>query len=271
MLGRAKRLQETFQAYCTTHGYIHFQLDKEEWRQIDYLLCITEPFFKFTTALSKSKDITIHLIFGVYNKLFNHLENSEAQLLRKRLPWKKSMLRALQAAREKLSEYYTATDHEFYGDVYGIATILAPSKKLRFFNSEDWKGNINNGARYRDCLEKEFWRYKRRVSDQAKQSSSTTQEDLHSTIDEIEMLCDSQTSLQPGGVLTEEEDDELARYIAKGKSGVLYRSVCLQLLIFLRSCRPTSPSLLENTSTRVSDPRCIYTGYSFDPCKRCRC
>lgn len=33
-------------------------LDQEEWRQIEYLLWITES-FKFTTTLSKTKDISI--------------------------------------------------------------------------------------------------------------------------------------------------------------------------------------------------------------------
>lgn len=51
-------------------------LDPEEWRQIEYLLWITQPFFKFTTALSKTKDVTIHSVFGIYNKLFEHLETS---------------------------------------------------------------------------------------------------------------------------------------------------------------------------------------------------
>lgn len=99
-------------------------------------------FFKFTTALSKSKDITVHLIFGVYNKIFTHLEAFEKQIIRKKLPWKQTMLQALQAARKKLSEYYTATEDEPYDNIYAIATILTPSKKLRFFTTRDWRGEI---------------------------------------------------------------------------------------------------------------------------------
>ena len=53
------------------------------------------------------------------------------------------MLQALQAAREKLSVYYKMTDHECYGDIYAIATILAPSKKLRFFKTKDWQGDVD--------------------------------------------------------------------------------------------------------------------------------
>jgi hypothetical protein len=66
MLQRAKKLQPTFDQYCTTHRYLQFKLEEEEWRQIDYLLCITEPFFMFTNALSRTKDVTVHLIFAIY-------------------------------------------------------------------------------------------------------------------------------------------------------------------------------------------------------------
>jgi hypothetical protein len=85
MLQRAKRLQSVFDELCTKYGHSHLKLDQEQWRQIDYLLCITQPFFKFTNALSKTKDATIHLVFGIYNKLFDHLERSINQLRQKKV------------------------------------------------------------------------------------------------------------------------------------------------------------------------------------------
>lgn len=42
------------------------------------------------------------------------------------------MLQALKVAKKKL-KYYSATDTESYVTVYAIATILCPSKKLRYF------------------------------------------------------------------------------------------------------------------------------------------
>lgn len=213
MLNRARRLQPVLDLYCTEHQYLQFKLEKEEWRQIDYLLCITEPFFTFTTTLSKSKDITIHLIFGIYNKLFTHIEASEAQLQRKRVPWKRTMLNALCAAREKLSQYYTATDSEAYGDIYAIATILAPSKKLKFFTTKDWQGH-DYVKQYQECIEREFRLYKHRLS---KENASVTAEASEAPLEfdnPIEMLVDSQTHLQIEG--DQDNDDELARYLAKG-------------------------------------------------------
>lgn len=98
MLRRAKRLQPTFDKFCTGYGHPHLMLDQEEWRQIEYLLWITES-FKFTTTLSKTKDISIHMVFSIYNKLFDHIEISIQQLQRKKVPWKQLMLTALYAAK----------------------------------------------------------------------------------------------------------------------------------------------------------------------------
>lgn len=80
MLRRAKRLQSIFDEFCEHYGQDHFAFSAEEWRQIEYLLWITQPFFKFTSLLSQMKDVTIHLVFGIYNKLFDHLEKSIRQL-----------------------------------------------------------------------------------------------------------------------------------------------------------------------------------------------
>jgi hypothetical protein len=85
MLQRAKRLQSDLDQYCRTYRADQLMINSEEWRQIDYLLCLTKPFFDFTTVLSKTKDVTIHSVFGVYNKLFNHLEASIRQLRRKKV------------------------------------------------------------------------------------------------------------------------------------------------------------------------------------------
>jgi predicted nucleotide-binding protein (sugar kinase/HSP70/actin superfamily) len=93
------------------------------------LLWITQPFFQFTTALSKTKDITVYLVFAIYNKLFDHLEKSIKQLTRKKVAWKKLMLTALRTAEEKLRQYYSKTD-DIPGDIFAIGTMLAPQHKL---------------------------------------------------------------------------------------------------------------------------------------------
>jgi len=140
MLRRAKQLQPTFDKYAQEYGHPHLKLDQAEWRQVDYLLQLTQPFFRFTTALSKTKDITVHTVFSIYNKLFNHLEVSIRQLQRKKVQWKRLMLDALEAAKEKLSVYYGKTAQE-HGYLYAMGTILAPQYKLQFFSDESWSDN----------------------------------------------------------------------------------------------------------------------------------
>ena len=62
MLDRARKFQRVFDQYCTIHQYVQFKLDQEEWRQVDYLLLITKPFFDLTNVLSKTRDVTLHLL-----------------------------------------------------------------------------------------------------------------------------------------------------------------------------------------------------------------
>ncbi|KAJ5365267.1 hypothetical protein N7517_008153 [Penicillium concentricum] len=137
MLRRAKRLHDTFDKYCEDYTQPHFALSIEGWRQIDYLLCILQPFFTLTTLVRRTKDSSIYLIFRIYNKLFDHLERSIRQLRRKKVPWKQLMLSSLEAAKEKLKKYYSDTD-DIEGNPYAIGMILVPSSKMEFFSTSDW-------------------------------------------------------------------------------------------------------------------------------------
>lgn len=85
MLQRAKRLRSELDTFCRLYDIDHLMLSSDEWRQIDYLLCLTKPFYIYTMALSKTKDVTIHNIFSLYNQLFKHLESSQRQLQRKKV------------------------------------------------------------------------------------------------------------------------------------------------------------------------------------------
>lgn len=110
--------------------------------------------------LSKTRDVTIYNIYSIYNKLFSYLDEAECKLKNKGVVWKKHMLQALQTAKRKLSKYYTATDYESYGDIYALATILCLLKKLRYFVSSDWQGDIDYINHYHGVLKREFQRYK---------------------------------------------------------------------------------------------------------------
>ncbi|KAJ6001045.1 hypothetical protein N7481_001454 [Penicillium waksmanii] len=221
MLDRAKRLQQVFDLYCTTHHYSHFKLSAEEWRQVDYLFLITKPFFDMTNVLSKTRDVTVHSVFSIYNKVFNHLDAAEEKLERKGVLWKIKMLQALRAAKAKLRKYYTATDTEPYGAVYAIATILCPSKKLRYFDNEDWRGTHANGEQadfmkiYRDKLQAEFERYKQRILPQINTTEPKASQD--DPDDDLAFIMDSQTALQPE---VDQPVDEITQYLSKGLTRV---------------------------------------------------
>jgi hypothetical protein len=90
MLQRAKRVRTELDRYCLISELTEMKLSSDEWQQIDYLLYITEPFYQFTTVLCKTKDITIHTVFLIYNKLFVHLEASIRKLQRKKVSFIRS-------------------------------------------------------------------------------------------------------------------------------------------------------------------------------------
>lgn len=126
--------------------------------------------------LSKTKDITVHTVFSIYNTLFAHFEKSITQLRRKKVPWKQSMLNALEAGQSKLSLYYSKTE-QIHGSYYAIATILAPTHNLQFFPSKEWVDNSQHWHEiYRNTLQEYLEPYKQRLSDS--QSSSVN----HSSI-----------------------------------------------------------------------------------------
>jgi hypothetical protein len=197
------------------YQYVQFKLDQEEWRQVEYLLLITKPFFDFTNVLSKTRDVTVHHVFSIYNRLFTHLEDTEKKLKRKAIPWKRRILQALRAAKAKLSKYYGATENEPYGAIYAIATILYPSKKLRYFDNADWRGGkVDFMKQYHEVLQKEFTQYQQQALLATKpaevQASTGNTED-----EELALLCGLQTTLPAAEA--DLQEDEITRYLAKGK------------------------------------------------------
>ncbi|KAJ5355559.1 uncharacterized protein N7496_012771, partial [Penicillium cataractarum] len=161
MLRRARRLQSAFDDFCVQFNLADVKIDRDEWRQVDYLLSITYPFFKFTSSLSATTDVTIHNVFGIYNALFTHIDKAKVQLARKKVGWKRVMKSALDRARDKLTEYYGKTD-DIPGDLYAIATILGPRNKLEFFTISEWEPHW--GPRYKQSLEAYIQPYRPTVS-----------------------------------------------------------------------------------------------------------
>ena len=231
MLRRAKRLQSIFDEFCQEYNLQDMQLSQDEWRQVDYLLSITQPFFIFTNVVSKSKDITIHTVFGIYNALFSHIEKSKRRLYPKKVPWKTVILKALSYAKDKLSEYYGATD-TIDDDLYAIGTIMAPQNKLEFFQTPEWGPKWH--VRYRKSLEKYLMPYEKRYSDIQPTSHGSPSA---AQVSDLEMLISKATPVQSQTNAT----DELRRYIGSGKL-MISRSLSLfSLLIIFIGTRLVTP------------------------------
>lgn len=204
MLRRAKRLRPIFQPFCDEYERADMALSNEEWRQVDYLLFITQPFFDFTVELSKTRDATTHHVFLIYNKLFEHLEKSIAQLNRKRTSWKRQMLQALQASRKKLDQYYSETDN-IRGHLYAITTMLDPINKFQFFQTDDWDDNWR--VTYRQSLEDHLSPYKERLNLQPNSPQSPSSMGSRSRLASM---------LKPNRPQVPVSSDEITRYLDSG-------------------------------------------------------
>jgi hypothetical protein len=207
MLQRAKNLQTICDKYCSECGLSDLVLTGDEWKQIDYLLSITQPFFNFTTVLSKTKDVTIHIVFSIYNQLFDHLEKSIDQLRRKKARWQITMRTALEYATQKLRNYYAETD-KAHGDLYAIATIMAPQNKLDYFSGKDWKGPYRE--QYRKSLEEYLEPYKQRHLETQPASHKVSSIEQFSVVDQI-----GDRQKAQGSEINRE--DELTQYLGSSK------------------------------------------------------
>lgn len=116
-------------------------LTNVEWKHIDYLIEILNPFEYYTKCIAKSQGVTIQLVFEIYNQLIEHMETHIEKLQLKRVPWKVKMRDALRKGKDKLSHYYGQTYDEL-GRIYSTAAILCPSMKFDYFKTDVWSDDF---------------------------------------------------------------------------------------------------------------------------------
>ncbi|KAJ5731261.1 uncharacterized protein N7483_005769 [Penicillium malachiteum] len=80
MLRRAKRLREFIAPFCAHYGYEKLLLDDEDWFQIDYLLCVMEPFVQVMHNLTRGGYASIQSVLYYYQNLLESLAGSMKQL-----------------------------------------------------------------------------------------------------------------------------------------------------------------------------------------------
>jgi hypothetical protein len=214
MLRRAKRLSKFYDEYCDNIGTQKYKLSKAEWRRIDYLLYITEPFYRYTTVLSKTKEITVHHVFGVYNALFDHFKKSIERLRPKTIPWKVAMLNALEAGMQKLMSYYAKTK-EIHGSLYAIGTILAPQHKLSFFSSKAWGKSTDDTTwsdKYKEILREFMDPYTQRHFQTQSLLGEQPLQGFSASTSDFDALVELRPQVRPD---PSNSDHELTRYLEK--------------------------------------------------------
>ncbi|OQE61520.1 hypothetical protein PENNAL_c0284G08124 [Penicillium nalgiovense] len=219
MLRRAKRLSKFYDEYCDNIGTQKYKLSKAEWRRIDYLLYITEPFYRYTTVLSKTKEITVHHVFGVYNALFDHFKKSIERLRPKTIPWKVAMLNALEAGMQKLTSYYAKTK-EIHGSLYAIGTILAPQHKLSFFSSKAWGKSTDDTTwsdKYKEILREFMDPYTQRHFQTQSLLGEQPLQGFSASTSDFDALVELRPQVRPD---PSNSDHELTRYLEKPRKNV---------------------------------------------------
>jgi len=106
--------------------------------------------------MSKTRGVTIHRVFQVYQDIFDHLEMRISKLERKRIQWKVDIREGLVKAKLKAASYYGKTESP-RGLLFGIGTYLNPYCKLNLFR--EWDLDASRETEYEKSYKKEFIAY----------------------------------------------------------------------------------------------------------------
>lgn len=126
-----------------------FSMEEEEWQQIKYIAQLAKPFALYGLTVGGSTTPTIQKVFNTYNSIFDHLDEKKRRLEKKRTPWKRGLLDAVEAGRSKLQKYYGETGGDS-GLLYNLGAILDPAKKLETYESGCWEPH------WRDYYKEQF-------------------------------------------------------------------------------------------------------------------
>jgi hypothetical protein len=141
MLERALEMRKVISAWLALDlnktRYQKLIMKEEEWKYVEVLLNVLEPYWDMTNACGASLAPTAHEIFRCYNFLFDKLDHQQKQCTKYKQRSAKckdgqQLLGAIEAAKDKLSKYYSKTDGSA-GHYCAMAVILNPAVKLTDF------------------------------------------------------------------------------------------------------------------------------------------
>jgi hypothetical protein len=154
MLERSVRLREFTKDWLQTYPeFAPLWSTPEEWKQVEYILEVLQPIRFWTLWMSKTRGVTIHRVFQVYQDIFDHLETQIAKLERKRMQWKVDIREGLLRAKLKAAVYYGKTENP-RGLLFGVGACLNPYSKLDLFR--EWDLDAGGETDYEKSYKKEF-------------------------------------------------------------------------------------------------------------------
>jgi len=106
--------------------------------------------------MSKTRGVTIHRVFQVYQDIFDHLEMQISKLERKRMQLKVDIREGLVKAKLKVASYYGKRESS-RRLLFGIGTCLNPYCKLNLFR--EWDLDASGETEYEKSYKKEFIAY----------------------------------------------------------------------------------------------------------------
>src|SRR4051812_10537555 len=107
MLERSIQLPEFTKEWLHIYElFIPLWSTPEEWKQIEYILEVSQPIRFWTLWMSKIHGVTIHRVFQVYQDIFDHLELQITHLDRRSMHGKVDIREALIEAKDKAAVYY---------------------------------------------------------------------------------------------------------------------------------------------------------------------
>jgi len=157
MLERSVQLREFTKDGLQTYAeFTPLRSTPKEWRHIEYILEVLQPIRFWTLWMSKTRGVTIHQVFQVYQDMFDNLEIQISKLEQKRIQWKIDIREGLVKAKFKAPSYYDKTESP-RSLLFGIGTCVNPYCKLNLFR--EWDLDASGATEYEKSYKTEFIAY----------------------------------------------------------------------------------------------------------------
>lgn len=117
-------------------GFYRIRFTDDDWSQLAFVQNALSVFRHISNSLGMSREPLLPTAWAVFNDIFDHFtmlrRNIRLHVTEGSL-WTNDLLTAINAAEEKLRDYYSATTSLKRGLLYNVGTILDPTAKLSVY------------------------------------------------------------------------------------------------------------------------------------------